>query len=119
MDLLAQDDTLALKSMRVQWVVQAFCKYIKDLGSFVARELLTTREEELIAEFIVATEARADVFRAVDAADLFTGAIEVRVFFLVVMEMVISLVAVESVGVSVAIDAVDLSTEASEEMVIF
>ena len=35
------------------------------------------------------------------------------------MEMVISLVAVESVGVSVAIDAVDLSTEASEETVIF
>ena len=81
MDLLAQDDKLALKSMLAQWVVQAFCRYIEDLGSFVVRELLTTREEELIAEFIEATEARADVFRAVDAADLFTGAIEVRVIF--------------------------------------
>ena len=35
------------------------------------------------------------------------------------MEMATSLVAVERVGVSVAIDAVDLSTEASEETVIF
>ena len=35
------------------------------------------------------------------------------------MEMVISLVVVERVGVSLAIDVIDLSTESSEEMVIF
>ena len=72
MDLLALDDKLAYKSMRVQWVVQVFCRYIEDLGSFVARELLTTREVEPVVDFIVATEEKADVFKVVDAADLFT-----------------------------------------------
>ena len=79
MDLLAQDDKLALKSMLAQWVVRAFCKYIKDLDSFVARELLTTKEVEPVVNSIVATEEMADVFVVVDAADLFTGVIGEKV----------------------------------------
>jgi hypothetical protein len=79
MDLLAQDDKLALKSMQVQWVVQAFCRYIEDLGSFVVRELLTTREVGPIVEFIVVTRERADVFAAADAVDLSTEATEEKV----------------------------------------
>ena len=81
MDLLARDDKLALKSMQVQWEVQAFCRYIEDLGSFVVRELLTTREVGLVVEFIVATRERADAFVAVDAVDLSTEATEVKVIF--------------------------------------
>ena len=81
MDSLALDDKLVLKSKQVQWVAQAFCKYIEDLGSFVVRELLTTREVGLVADFVVATEVKADVSMAVDAIVLFTEAIEERVAF--------------------------------------
>ena len=109
MDLLAQDGKLVLKSMQVQWVVQAFCRYIEDLGSFAVRELLTTREVGPVVEFIVATMERADVFVAVDATDLSTVATEVKV---------ISLVVVERAGVCLAIGAADLSTKAFEEKVI-
>ena len=79
MDLLALDDKLALKSMLAQWVVRAFCRYIEDLGSFVARELLTTKEVEPVVDFIVATEEMADVFVVVDAADLSTEVIGEKV----------------------------------------
>ena len=79
MDLLAQDDKLALKSMLAQWVVQAFCRCIKDLDSFVAHELLTTKEVEPVVDFIVATEEMADVFVVVDVADLSTEVIREKV----------------------------------------
>jgi hypothetical protein len=79
MGLLAQDDKLALKSMQVQLEVQAFCRYIEDLGSFVVRELLTTREVGPVVEFVVVTRERADVFVAADAVDLSTEATEVKI----------------------------------------
>ena len=81
MDLLAQDDKLALKSIQAQWVVRVFCKYIEDLGSFVVRELPTTREVEPVVSFIVATEEQADVSMATDVADLFVEAFEVKAIF--------------------------------------
>ena len=79
MDLLALDDKLVLKSKQVQWVAEAFCKYIEDLGSFVARELLTTKEAEPVVDFIVATVEMADVFVVVDVVDLSTEVIREKV----------------------------------------
>ena len=98
-------------------MVQAFCRCIEDLGSFVAHELLTTREVEPVVD--LATEGRVGVSLAVDVADLSAEAFKEKVIFLVVEAMVISLVTVEKAGVSLAIDVADLSAEAFEEMVIF